>query len=185
MWKTINGFENYEINQFGQIKNKLSGMLKRHTTAKNGYPTVTLYKNNKGKRFYIHRLIAIYFIPNPNNLPTVNHKDGNKLNNEVNNLEWVSYSLNNKHAYEKGLKIVTKKMLDHAKTLNNSMLQNNPYGANRKPIIATINGVEKEFPNVEIAAKELNFHRCSIDRVLKGARKSARGINFKYKEQTK
>lgn len=64
-----------------------------------GYRHVILNKKNKN----VHRIIAETFISNPNNLPCVNHKDGNKLNNQISNLEWCSYSQNTKHAYQIGL----------------------------------------------------------------------------------
>lgn len=69
-----------------------------------GYERVMLYKNQKGYCKQVHRLVAEAFIPNPNKLPQVNHIDGNKLNNNVNNLEWVSPSTNIKHAYDTNLR---------------------------------------------------------------------------------
>lgn len=77
----------------------------------NGY-TIFSYK---GKTHYVHRVIAQAFIPNYDDLPCVNHKDGNKKNNKVENLEWCSYSYNNKEAYRLGLKkgIKGKRVLRH------------------------------------------------------------------------
>jgi hypothetical protein len=77
---------------------RLIGQINRY-----GYPTVTVMVNGLQKNMVVHRLIAKAFIPNPNNLEQVNHKDGNKLNNSVNNLEWVSKSDNVKHAFRIGL----------------------------------------------------------------------------------
>lgn len=108
-WKEIAGYEGlYVISNLGHIKSLKTGNLKKFTVAKNGYCVTTLYKNNQGKTCYIHRLIAIAFIPNPNNLKVINHKDGNKLNNCLINLEWCSYSQNNKHAFSSGLKTVSE-----------------------------------------------------------------------------
>ena len=64
---------------------------------------VYLYKNGEGKRFLVHRLVALTFIPNPENKPQINHKDGNPLNNNVNNLEWVTSSENIRHGIKNGL----------------------------------------------------------------------------------
>jgi len=64
------------------------------------------------KAYLVHRMVAITFIPNPEELPQVNHKDGNKLNNEVNNLEWVSCGDNQRHAYNTGLKREPKGLLN-------------------------------------------------------------------------
>lgn len=184
-WKTIDEFDNYEINKRGEIRNKTTGRTKKPTLATNGYYYVTLYKNNKGKTLIVHRVLASAFIPNPNNLPTVNHKDGVKTNNELSNLEWTTYGENNKHAYDNGLKKVTPKMMNHAKNLHKALAESNPYGVNRNPVIAKFGGVEIHYHSVEHAAESLGFHRSSIDRVLKGKRKSAKGIVFKYKEENK
>ena len=74
-----------------------------------GYLSYILYDGNgTNKQYLVHRLVAEYFIPNPDNLPCVNHKDGNKANNDVSNLEWVSYLDNNIHAIETGLRVTDK-----------------------------------------------------------------------------
>lgn len=100
MWKDIPNFEKYAINTMGQIKNNESGfILKPQVNKQNGYYQIQLRNMDSRKGFYIHRLVAELFIPNPENLPTVNHKDGNKSNNTVNNLEWCTYSDNLTHSY--------------------------------------------------------------------------------------
>ena len=77
------------------------------TILKIGYKAVVLHKNKKGKTTYIHRLLAEHFIPNPLNKKQVNHKDGNKLNNSLLNLEWVTHKENIQHAFKNGfMKIV-------------------------------------------------------------------------------
>ena len=76
-----------------------SNILKPHL-GKNGYFSITLTKNGIQKRFYLHRLLAESFIDNPDNKPCINHKDGNKINNNLNNLEWVTYKENNIHNIE-------------------------------------------------------------------------------------
>ena len=69
-----------------------------------GYLFLTIYHNKTRKAFYIHRIVAECYIPNPNNLPEVNHNDGNKSNNNISNLYWCTTSQNIKHAYNTGLK---------------------------------------------------------------------------------
>lgn len=71
---------------------------------KNGYININLYLEKKPKRHLIHRIVAVAFIPNPENKPQVNHKDGNKENNNINNLEWNTCSENTQHSYDTGLK---------------------------------------------------------------------------------
>ena len=63
-----------------------------------------LRKGSKTYNFSVHRLVATYFVPNPNNFPIINHKDENNLNNRADNLEWCTYSYNTKHAYKNNLK---------------------------------------------------------------------------------
>ena len=80
MWKKIKDFEQYEINELGQVRHN-SKILKPEI--RSGYLSVNLCKNGKRTHKRIHRLVAETFIPNLNNLPMVNHKDGNKLNNRI------------------------------------------------------------------------------------------------------
>lgn len=81
-----------------------NGKLLKPTKNKNGYLSVELWENGNRKRVYVHRLVAEKYIPNPENKREVNHKDGNKLNNSVDNLEWVTSSENKYHAYKNGLR---------------------------------------------------------------------------------
>ena len=96
-------FEDYFIYEDGTIVSLLTG---KHITKRidpRGYYQINLCINGKCKTFKLHRIIATAFIANPNNLPCVNHIDGNKLNNSLSNLEWVTYSDNTKHAVKTGL----------------------------------------------------------------------------------
>ncbi len=91
IWKDIEGYEEkYEINQFGEIRNKLTGELSKVKPSKDGYVRWSAYVNGEIKSTTVHRLVAKAFLPNPMNLPQVHHKDGNKANNHVDNLEWIS-----------------------------------------------------------------------------------------------
>lgn len=104
MWKNIIGYEDlYQINELGQIKNKKE-QIKKSNVTNSGYKVVDLYKNNVRHTLLLHRLVAQVFVPNPDNLEIVNHKDGNKLNNAASNLEWCDYSHNLNHARQNGLR---------------------------------------------------------------------------------
>lgn len=94
----IKGFENYIINRNGIIYNTRSGHQKQPTSNNNGYLYVDLYNNGNRKRFFVHRLVAKSFIPNPQNKPYINHIDGNPQNNNIKNLEWCSPLENVEHA---------------------------------------------------------------------------------------
>lgn len=96
----IKGHETYLINRNGEVLNtKTNRILKASPGASHGYLTVYL----DGKNVLLHRLVATAFIPNPENKPCVNHKDGNKQNNSIDNLEWVTQAENNRHARKTGL----------------------------------------------------------------------------------
>ena len=87
IWKQINDFDNYEVSNFGNVrrKTKKGYHLLKPSVNNNGYYQVSLSKDGKAKPFRVHRLVAVAFIPNPDNLPIINHKDENKLNNNADN----------------------------------------------------------------------------------------------------
>lgn len=110
MWKKIyinENESNYSISDKGEIRNDITNKLLR-PTVQYGYERVSL---KYGEKYYgnsIHRLVAQAFIPNPNNYPIINHKDGNKKNNKIENLEWCTYSYNTKEAHRLKKFIPTK-----------------------------------------------------------------------------
>lgn len=126
-WSDIAGYEGYyQVSNLGRVrscdryvkgrwgKTYIHGKLLRPGFGKegitptgkvNGYCNVVLHKEGKAKFIEVHRLVAVAFVPNPENLPVVNHKDGVKYHNEASNLEWVTPSENSKHAIETGLHI--------------------------------------------------------------------------------
>ena len=98
--KKVNDF--LQVSETGQVFSH--GKYIRGEIMKNGYSRIHVSHEGVSRKYLVHRLVAEAFIPNPLNLPQVNHKDGNKLNNTVENLEWCSASDNQKHAYRTGLK---------------------------------------------------------------------------------
>ncbi len=90
----IQGFPNYLIYQDGRVWSKKSGKFLSSTDNGNGYKQISLYLNNKRTAPYIHRLIGIHYIPNPNNYPCIDHIDRNRSNNSIDNLRWVTYKMN-------------------------------------------------------------------------------------------
>ena len=114
IWKDITGYEGiYQISNHGRVRRiwkksrtNPEGKLKilKMSITGYGYYSLYLFKNGKRKQYTIHKLVAVEFIENPLNKPQVNHIDGNKINNHVDNLEWCTCSENIKHAYKTGLK---------------------------------------------------------------------------------
>lgn len=106
IWKPIEGYEGiYEVSDQGRVRNvKRGGRLLSCVKVAHGYIAVSLYKDGKQRMNLVHRLVALAFIPNPENKPQVNHLDGVKEHNTVGNLEWVLPHENIWHAIRTGLK---------------------------------------------------------------------------------
>ena len=115
IWKDIKGYEGlYQVSNFGRVKSSTKILANR--LSKRGYYIVTLYKNAKGVTKTVHRLVAQAFIPNPDNLPQVNHKDENKLNNRVDNLEWCTAKYNINYSSAKPILCVETGVVYHSLT---------------------------------------------------------------------
>jgi len=100
----INGFTNYDISQTGVVVNTKTSRILKPDILWDGYERITLSLNGVTKRFRVHRLVAEHYISNPHKYPIVNHRDGDKRNNSIENLEWVSCQQNTIHAFDLGLR---------------------------------------------------------------------------------
>lgn len=160
-WKSINGFSNYEVSNFGNVRNKTTEHVLKPRLCKNGYTQVSIKSDEKEKFInqYVHRLVAVAFIENPENKPEVNHKDGNKQNNSVINLEWCTASENQKHRHTVGI----------TKTSNRKVGKFDNQG-----------NLVNSYDSIVEAAEKENHPRVSIDSVLHGKRKTLNGYIWKY-----
>lgn len=111
-WKKVEGYDNYEVSSHGRIRNTQTNKLRKLVIGANGYYVCGLSKEGVRKSLSPHRLVGLAFIPNPDNLPQLNHIDGNRLNNRVENLEWSDAFRNMAHAYHtdliKGITVLEK-----------------------------------------------------------------------------
>lgn len=125
----IKDFEDYSITQTGEVINTRTGKARAlDFNKKVGYFQVDLYKNNRRTKHYIHRLVAQAYIPNPLGLPEVNHKDSDRTNNHVSNLEWVSSSGNSIHAVQAGQRDhVARMSKEDIKNAYDLVMQGNSY----------------------------------------------------------
>lgn len=104
VWKTIEDFPNYSVSSDGRVRKDSSGKILIATRDSRGYPSLSLKDENGWHTKMVHRLVAKAFVENPYEKRSVNHIDGNKSNNHISNLEWVTNSENMSHAYATGLK---------------------------------------------------------------------------------
>jgi hypothetical protein len=167
IWKKINDFP-YYISNLGRIKNNKNHIMKTRVL-KGGYEGLTLYNTNEKKFKSVHRLVAEAFIPNPENKETVNHKDGNKLNNLLENLEWNTQSENVKHAFDTGLKIMPSNRIKPA------------VNARKKKILCVETGVIYE--SSQEAGRQTNIDSRQIRDAAGGKQKTAHGYHWKYLEK--
>ena len=126
VWKDIEGYEGlYQVSNLGNVKSWHThggkcGALLNTTLNKDGYCIVTLHKESKHKSYLVHRIVAYLFITNVHNKPHINHIDGNKQNNKINNLEWVTPIENYIHAIKNDLinqsRITRHRGINHHKT---------------------------------------------------------------------
>ena len=104
IYRNVKGFEfTYSISNYGKVLSRYKNNIRKAQIHEDGYLVLLLCVNRIRYTKYIHRLVAEAFIPNPNNLPEVNHNNGNKLDNNIENLEWCTHKENVIHSYETGL----------------------------------------------------------------------------------
>lgn len=163
-WKDIEGYEGlYKISSRGRVLSyprKGSYHEPRCLTIKldtHGYQIVDLYKNGKGKRKKVHRLVAQAFIPNPQKKKTVNHKDGNPKNNCVDNLEWATQKENNLHCIN---------------ILKNRFKPVASYNKNGNLV--------KQYESVTEAADDVGAQKTNIVKACRGQIKSCAGLVWRY-----
>lgn len=185
-YRAIKGYEkNYEIDVDGNIRSLSSNKILKTGISKKGYKIVSLWRDGKGTTKYVHRLVAETFLPMKKDKKIINHKDGNKLNNNINNLEWVTYSENNKHAYDNKLKTVSDLV---RKSSRKMIIERNSKEKPRSIPIIQLDEDENiinEFSSIKEAASALKINRSTIYRYLKSDRKTCKTFILKYKEEFK
>ena len=178
LWKPIRGYVGlYEVSNFGRVRSltrivfqqkhfhKYEGRILVPCVAGGGYLKVMLYKDNKAKQFFVHRLVAATFIPNPKHLPEVNHRDENITNNRLSNLEWCTAKYNS----------------------NYGTIKERISKANGKIVLQfTTDGVfVKQHDSIAKAARQIGCTLQNISICCRGINKTACGFIWKYGKQIK
>ena len=159
MWKKIKDFETYSVSDKGEVRNDETGLVLRQREDKDGYLTVNLHQNKRRRFAGVHRIMAETFIPNPNNLPQVNHRDENVKNNTLENLEWCDAKYNSNYGK------------------HNTKISR----ANSKKVYQYYNGeLVGWFQSTRLAGKILGINPNGISDCCRGVKKSAGGFTWKY-----
>ena len=163
VWKIMKEHSNYEVSNLGKIKNKTTGRIRKTSINNKGYEQFIVYIDKKPKTFYVHRVVANNFLENFNNLPEVNHKDENKLNNCVDNLEWCD-GCYNLHYGTRIERIINKKKPLYIKIIQKDKNKN----------------IIKIWENIDEIVCNNNYHRSNIYKCCQGKLKTAYGYVWKY-----
>jgi len=170
MKKPIQDFEDYIIHEDGSVYSNVTNKFLKPITSC-GYRKVMLYKGKKGHQKYIHRLLAIHFIPNPNNLPCINHINGIRHDNSLSNIEWCTHQHNMQHAWKTGLNRNTEKQRNAVR-----MSGMRVGGSNRKLVINIETGIY--YNSVQEAAKAIGMPYMTLTTQLKGIYKNKTPLRY-------
>lgn len=190
LWKDIKGYEGmYQVSNEGRVKSldrkvkqrgggtqNKKGQLIVESMNHKGYKLTGITKENKNRTFATHRLVAEHFIENNNEKLQVNHIDGNKTNNHVDNLEWVTASENMRHAFDTGLKSVCK---EHLK-----MITKKANKINQKKVDQLTKDGEyiKSFDSIMEASEHVNINYRGISDCVNGNQITSAGYKWRFSE---
>lgn len=162
MWVTTERCPRIEVNERGEIRYKDTGKLASTSIAATGYVQVGVWYQGKSRTYNVHRLVAEAFIPNPDNLPEVNHKDENRANCSVDNLEWCTSKYNSNYG--------------------TCIEKQRKYGC--KPVVAIdkVTGEETEYYSAAEAGRRLSVDPDRITRALRGERRGTLNHYWRYAE---
>ena len=163
-WKTIPGYENYDVSDEGNVRNRRTGQVLTPSESRGGYLKVNLRSEGVARSAKIHRLVAENFIANDRDRTVVNHIDGNKSNNRVDNLEWCTSSENNRHAF-----------------LNHLSYRPDNSGVPKRRVVIIETG--REFDSVSDCARFLEVASSNVSACLSGRRNTCRGYHVTYADE--
>lgn len=177
----IKGFEDYQITDDGRVWSKKSNKWMKTRLNKDGYPRISFHKGDKVLTLMIHQLVAKHFVPNPDNLPIINHKDENPMNNNADNLEWCTVAYNNTYGtrIERMIQNTTGK-----KRPTTSVKMKNRIDESTPVCQYTLdNTLICEYPSINEAARKYNVVMQAISNCCRHKSKSSCGYIWKYKNE--
>lgn len=181
-WRDVCGYENiYKVSNDGEIWSILSGRKLKPYLSPQGYEIVSLWKDSKPTKMTVHRIVATVFLDNPDGKPEVNHIDGNKTNNKVENLEWVTKSENMKHAFNNGLCNMSS-ALAAVRNMSKEKRHEKAVKAGKKTAKKIIRDDGVVYKSIHEAAEKNGCGAGSICGVLSGRRNTVKGHVFSYLE---
>ena len=157
-WRPIDDFSNYEVSDLGRVRSNITGKILRQKNDR-GYDRVQLYKDGVASSKCVHRLVGKAFLDNPSNKKEINHLDGDKRNNRVENLEWCTRSENLRHAFANGLK--------------------QPSGGLPKRRLEVVE-TGMIYDSVHECARRMKLDQGHINQCLSGQRKTHNRYHFRY-----
>ena len=163
-WRIIKDFPKYRVSDHGDIENITTGKRLKPALKRDGYHSITLFKEGKRHYLRVHRVVAEAFLDNDNSLPVVNHRNGIKTDNRLENLEWCTVSYNTKHAYDE-LGVI------------------NPNRRKVKKINPITGDKIREFTSLTEASRELGVSRSGISNCLRGDSLTSGGFIWKYADE--
>lgn len=163
-WRNLLDYPTYDVSDCGDVRNNETGRILKPQRTPAGYLHVTLCDSDGHHQLKVHRLVAKTFLDNPENYPQVNHRDGDKSNNRVDNLEWCTQSENMKHAYETGLQKPIPEQIAYS--------QERSCEARRKPVRNIASGVC--YPSIIECAKNECLSSSAISYHVSGKIKKPR-----------
>lgn len=161
-WRIVDEYDHYEVNKKGEIRHRVRKQVLKPRLNPGGYAYVSFNIRGHRKNFAIHRIVAKAFIPNPNDYPEINHKDYNRANNCVDNLEWVNSSQNKQHMFlkEENKNCRGKEVEQYTKT----------------------GEYIRTFASLSVAAKEMGCTVGALSNCCLGRSKTSMGYQWKFSE---
>lgn len=180
----IKGYENYVINEDGTVYSLFTNKILKTNISKTGYHSVELFNDAGSKRITIHRLVAEAYIPNPNKLPQVNHKDENKANNHVNNLEWCTAKENLNYGTATARRIKSTKWFYQSERIKEMARENGKAACKKVMQYTRDNKFIACYESIKEAAAKLGINASHIGECCMGKRyKTVGGFVWRYERE--